>query len=212
MQQNNSWKSYRFSASQQLFRILWNPKFQRRTHKCLPTAPILSHIDFVLVLISRLVKIHLAIVLTSTAGSSKWTLSLRFLQINLYTPQLSPIHAICLNHLIRLGFITRTVLGEENRSLSSSLCSFPHSPVTSCLLGRNILLNILFLNTLSLRTSLNVSDKVSHPHKRTVRIIFMYILSFVFLCSKLVVCGLLHTNFVTADDKQNIRLLLNREE
>jgi hypothetical protein len=34
--------------------------------------------------------------------------------------------------------ITRTILGEEYRSLSSSLWSFLHSPVTSSLLGRNI--------------------------------------------------------------------------
>ena len=33
--------------------------------------------------------------------------------------------------LIFLDFITRTVLGEEYRSLSSSLCSFLHSTVTS---------------------------------------------------------------------------------
>ena len=98
----------------------------------------------------------------------------------LYTPLLSPIRAICLIHLIRLGFITRKILGEENRALSSLLCSFLHSPVTSCLLGRNILLNTLFSNTLSLRSSFNVSDKCSHPYKRTVRIILMCILSFVF--------------------------------
>jgi hypothetical protein len=37
-------------------------------------------------------------------------------------------------------------IGEEYRSLSSSLCSFLHSPVTSSLLGPNILLNPLFLS------------------------------------------------------------------
>jgi hypothetical protein len=36
--------------------------------------------------------------------------------------------------------ITRTILGEEYRSLSSSLSSFLHSPVTPSLLGPNILL------------------------------------------------------------------------
>jgi hypothetical protein len=38
-------------------------------------------------------------------------------------------------------------LGEEYRSLSSSLLSFLHSPVTSPLLCPNILLNPLFPNT-----------------------------------------------------------------
>jgi hypothetical protein len=32
-------------------------------------------------------------------------------------------------------------------------------------LSPNILLNILFSSTLSLRSSLNVSDQVSHPYK-----------------------------------------------
>jgi hypothetical protein len=34
------------------------------------------------------------------------------------------------------------------------------------LLGTNILLNTLFSNSLSLRSSLNVSDQVSHPYKK----------------------------------------------
>jgi len=47
----------------------------------------------------------------------------------------SPIHATCPAHLIRLDFITQTILGEYI-SLSSSLCSFLHSLVTSSLLAK----------------------------------------------------------------------------
>jgi hypothetical protein len=48
------------------------------------------------------------------------------------------------------------------------LGSFLHFPVTSPLLGPNILLNTLFSNTLSLRCSLNVSDQLSHPYKTII--------------------------------------------
>jgi hypothetical protein len=59
-----------------------------------------------------------------------------------------------------LDFITCTIVGEEYRSLSSSLYSFLYSSVNSSLLDPNILLNTLFSNTLSLGSSLNVSDQV----------------------------------------------------
>ena len=53
-------------------------------------------------------------------------------------------------------------MGEDYRSFSSSLCGFLRCPVTSSLLGPNILLSTLFSNTHSLRSSLNVSDQVIH--------------------------------------------------
>jgi len=65
------------------------------------------------------------------------------------------------------------------------MCSVLYSPVTLSLLGPNILLSILFLNTLSLRSFFSASNQVSHPHKTTGKITVLYILIFVFLDSKL---------------------------
>jgi hypothetical protein len=61
--------------------------------------------------------------------------------------------------------VTRIQFSDKHISLSSSLCSCLHSPVTLSPLGPNILPNTPFSNTLSLRSSLNISDQVSHPYK-----------------------------------------------
>ena len=103
----------------------------------------------------------------------------------LYTPLPSPIRATIPAYLILLDLIARTTFSEEYSSLSSSLCGFHHSLVTSSLLGPNILLSTLFSNILSLRTSLNVDDQVSQSYKTTGKITVLYFFIFIFLVRKL---------------------------
>ena len=95
-----------------------------------------------------------------------------------YTPPLlihtrhvpSPSHSSRFYHPHNIGWGVQTI--------NSSLCNLLHSPVTSSLLGPNILLNTIFSNTLSFLSSRNVSDQVSHPYKTTGKIIVLYILIF----------------------------------
>jgi hypothetical protein len=114
---------------------------------------------------SHLQKVPLSIILPSTPGLPSGLFPSGFPTKTLYTPLSYRIRATCPNHLILLDIITRTIMGEEYWSWSSSLWSFLYSPVTSSHLGPNILLNAVFSNTLILRSSLNVSDQVSHPYK-----------------------------------------------
>ena len=72
-------------------------------------------------------KIHLNIILPSTPEFSQWSLPSAFPTKTLYTPQHFPIRSTRHAHIILLDLITRTILSEEQRSLSSSLCSLLHS-------------------------------------------------------------------------------------
>ena len=156
-----------------------------RIHMYPPPVSILSHIDPVHVLTYHSLKFHLNIILPSRLGSSKWSPSLSFPTKTMCTPHVSPIRAASIAYLILLDLITRTILGEEYRSLSSSLCSFLHSPAISSLLDPNILFSTLLSNILSLRSSLIVDGQVSRPYTTTGKIIILYIIVFAFLDSKL---------------------------
>ena len=128
------------------------------------TCLYLSQIDSVHAHISHLLKMHLNMILPSTPGSSKWFLSLRFSHQNPVYTSLLPRRATCPAHLIIFDLVNRTKLGEY-RTLSSSLCSFLHFPVTPSLLGPNILVSALFSNTLSLRS-------LPHPPSQCERLSF----------------------------------------
>ena len=168
MEQNPSSEANWFSASQEITRILRNSKVLYRIHKCPPPVPILSQLDpihtpnhtswrSILILSS-----HLRLGLPSgfiPSGFPTNTLYRLLLSNTRYMP--------CPSHSSR--FYHPNNIGRGVQIISSSLCSFLDSPVTSSLLGTNILLRTLFSNTRSLSSSLNVSDQFSHTYKATGR-------------------------------------------
>jgi len=64
VEQTPSWEANRFSASQEIPHILWNPKDDYGLHKCPP--PVLSQLDPVHTPKSYFLNIHLNIILPST--------------------------------------------------------------------------------------------------------------------------------------------------
>ena len=147
MVQSPSWEANWFAASQKIPRISRNPKVHYRTHKRPPPVSILGQPNPVHIPTSHLLEIHPNIIDPSAPRSPHWSLSLQFPHQDPIHPLSSPIHATCPANLILLDIITRTILGEQHKSFSSSLCNLLHSPVTSSLLSPHILLDTLCTNT-----------------------------------------------------------------
>jgi len=92
IQQSPSWEANRFSAGQEIPRILCNPKVHYRIYKCPPPVPILSQLNPVHTPTSYFLKIHLNINLPSTSGSAKWCIYFSF-------PHQNPVYASPLPHM-----------------------------------------------------------------------------------------------------------------
>ena len=107
MEQSPS-EANRFSASQEIPRILWDPKVHYRIHKCLPPVPILSQLHPVHTPTSHFLKIHLILSSHLSLGLPSGLFSSVFPTKTLYTPILYPIRATYPAQFILLDFITRT--------------------------------------------------------------------------------------------------------
>ena len=72
MVQSPSWEANWFAASQEIPRILWNPKVHYRTHKRPPPFPILGQHNPVHMPTSHLLEIHPNIIHPSTPRSPQY--------------------------------------------------------------------------------------------------------------------------------------------
>ena len=158
MEQSPSREANRFSASQEIPQILWNPKVSLQYSQQPVTGPCPEP--------DQSSPHHPFMFLEDPSHLRPGLPSGPFPAVSPPNPckHLSPlIHATCPAYLIPPDL--STILGEQYRSFSSPIRNFLHFLFTSSLFGPNIPLIPLFANTLSLRSSLNVSDQVSHPHK-----------------------------------------------
>jgi hypothetical protein len=137
MEQSPSWEANRFSASQEITPISWNPKVHYRIHKWPPPVPILSQLDPVHNTTTHFLKIHLNIVLPSTPGSPRRFLSLRFPHQNpvyvsplphtRYVPR--PSHSSRFYHPNKIGWAVQIRIDRVTKGTQSShdyrMCESP---------------------------------------------------------------------------------------
>ena len=126
MQHSRSWEANRFSASQEIPHILWNPKIHYLIHKSLQYVPILNQLDTVHAPTSHLVKIHLNIILPSPPGSPKWSLPSGFPHQKTCIRLSSPLHGL---HAPPILFFSS--LSPEQYCVKSTDDKAPHYVVFS---------------------------------------------------------------------------------
>jgi len=155
------WEVNNHSASQEILCLLQNLKVcsQKRTL----LVPILSQMNLVHIFLPYFPKIcpnKLLYVLRS----SEWSLPFRFSTNNVGCV----FHLQSMLHVLLnfnpLDLITLIIFCETYKLWSSSLCGLPQPPVTSFLIGPNILLSTLFSNTFNLCSSHNTGYQVTHTH------------------------------------------------
>jgi hypothetical protein len=132
---------------------------------------------------SYLSKIHFTNFHLPTSWFSQMSFLLAFPSIS-YIHSSSPhsCYLSCPSRPLLLGHSNYTCRRVQVMKLLNM--QFPHPPATSPLFGSNILFSTLFSDTLSLCSSLNVTDQVSQPCRTTGKIIVFCILIFTFLDSR----------------------------
>ena len=127
MVQSPSWEANWFAASQEIPPISRNPKVHYRTHNRPP--PVQSWASPIQSIYTHPTSWRSILILPThlRLGLPRGLLPLRFPHQDPIHPLSSPKRATCPAHPILLDFITRTILGEEYKSFSSSLCNLLHN-------------------------------------------------------------------------------------
>jgi hypothetical protein len=94
------------------------------------------------------------------------------------------MHVTCSVHHIVLDLVIIITFGEEYKLRISLLCISLQYRYFINLRSKYSPQHRVFSNTHSLCFSFSVRDWVSHPYKTTYKIIFLYILIFIFLCNR----------------------------
>ena len=115
------------------------------------------------------------LILSPLPGLSSGLFPSGFPTKTLYTPLLSP-HTRYMSRSSNSRFHHPHNIGWAVQIIKLLIMQFSPLPCTSSLLSPNIVFSTLFSNTLSLRSSLIVSDQISHPYKTTSQIIVLYTL------------------------------------
>ena len=144
MVQSPSWEANWFAASQEIPCISRNPKVHYHTHKRPPLVPILGQPNPVHIPTSHLLEIHPNIIHPFTPRSPQWSLSLRF-------PHQDPTRAPLLTHTRHIPspshssrFYHPHNIGWAVQIIYLLVMQSPPFPVTSSLLGPNILKHVTY--------------------------------------------------------------------
>ena len=148
IQQNNSWEASSSSTSQQIQRILCNPKFHIHFHNSQPLVPIMSQFNPLHILSTGVLRSTLVLSPHLRRGLPNKLFPSSFSIKTLHEPPASP---------------------QVSHATTISPCSHLHFPVTSSLSGPNILLSTLFSKTLSLCSFLNVTNPYLSQTKKKLK-------------------------------------------